>query len=204
MKIALVDYENCRKIEKVFTQENVDEVVVFTSNQAQLKPSTDRTYECTVINCINGEKDAMDIQLSYYLGLNCTKDNEYIIYSGDKGYDSMVKFACNKGFKIKRKNINDKTEKDIVTELRDIGADIINQTNVPKKVKWPNIYHLSRIVTVITNKDTTKVYAVLSSCRKDLPKDKDKAKKLFTKHFGVDGSKFLMKNFDLVSYLLGG
>ena len=54
------------------------------------------------IFCQNGEKDALDIQLSFYLGNNLNKEDTYVIVSRDKGYDSMISYAYNEGYRIFR------------------------------------------------------------------------------------------------------
>lgn len=202
MRIALVDYENNKDLQRVL-KDKPDEMVVFTSKKATLK-AMPSIYECKVVNCLNGEKDAMDIQLSYYLGLNCEKENEYIIYSSDKGYDSMIKFACDKGFSVRRQEIleEDKVEKDeILDELGKIKKDIINK-HAPRRISYPDIWQLSRIISVLINKDVEWIYSILSSCRNNIIADKEKADKLFRKHFGNECSSFLIENFTTLSYIL--
>lgn len=204
MRIALVDYENNRNLQEVL-KEKPDEMVVFTSKKATLE-AIPSIYECKVVNCLNGEKDAMDIQLSYYLGLHCKKDNEYIIYSSDKGYDSMINFARDRGFNVRRQKIQEEKQnvkKGALNELEKIEKDIVSN-KVPRKVSHPSIWQLSRIISIVANKDIEKIYSFLSSCRKNLANDKERANKLFCKHLGTDCASFLMENFEMLVPLLSG
>ena len=168
MRIALVDYENNRNLQEVL-KEKPDEMVVFTSKKATLE-AIPSIYECKVVNCLNGEKDAMDIQLSYYLGLHCKKDNEYIIYSSDKGYDSMINFARDRGFNVRRQKIQEEKQnvkKGALNELEKIEKDIVSN-KVPRKVSHPSIWQLSRIISIVGNKDIEKGDHTLTCHRKKI------------------------------------
>jgi len=52
----------------------------------------------------NGQKNALDFFIAYYLGYCVSKNGnkEYIIYSKDTGYDPLIEYLRGKKVKIKR------------------------------------------------------------------------------------------------------
>lgn len=105
--VYLIDSENCETIEGI---EEENEIIYFYSQKTQqhYEKIKEKFKNIKGIKCENGGKDAMDIEIAFYLGKHSNKKEKYAIVSDDKGYDSMIKNAKKQGYSIERM-----TKKDI-------------------------------------------------------------------------------------------
>lgn len=139
MKILLIDGENYSKIPDPDLNANI---VYFHSCPEKTARKKAKGYKnVKYIQCVSSGKDSMDISLAFYLGKNLNKKNQYIIYSADTGYDSMISLAKNNGYKVSRINphtlkpaveVKTKAERKNFDEfLQDVLQN--NQSEVKKK-----------------------------------------------------------------------
>lgn len=105
MKFSFIDYENLKGNVINTLSFNTDETVYIFYTNSDTKIDMDviahitrYTYNVKFYHVENGMKDALDFQLSTFLGYiigknkDTNKDNEYVIYSADKGFDKVVNF----------------------------------------------------------------------------------------------------------------
>lgn len=130
MSYYFVDFENVRinGVKNLVGIKNGDTVTIFFSDQCKnitLDVIEDLTRNGVQINCYKaktGTKNALDFQLSSYLGCIIGKgssDENYYIVSNDKGYDCLCGFWKEQGKTVIRMpslGINKKTANtDLVT-----------------------------------------------------------------------------------------
>lgn len=130
MSYYFVDFENVRinGVKNLVGIKNGDTVTIFFSDQCKnitLDVIEDLTRNGVQINCYKakiGTKNALDFQLSSYLGCIIGKgsaDENYYIVSNDKGYDCLCGFWKEQGKTVIRMpspEINKKTANtDLVT-----------------------------------------------------------------------------------------
>lgn len=112
MKQYFVDFENVHEDGLVGVDCVSEPIVVHIINsQMGLKSYIDSLYAgsslCvywTFEMALNGQRDALDIQLAAYLGFAVAKSptDSFYIVSKDKGYDSLIASFAKKGFDISR------------------------------------------------------------------------------------------------------
>lgn len=112
--VYLIDYENLAQNIQYFITDGIpvkgDEVIVFFSKSNERFPvsvivqAQEAGISMNFIEAYNGHKNALDFQLSSYLGFLISKYPEkiYHIMSKDKGYDSMIFFWKKQGINIDR------------------------------------------------------------------------------------------------------
>jgi hypothetical protein len=119
MNWFLIDFENVQSSACVgilnYMRED-DYVVIFYSDKCKnisldvLEEFLKAKVKIATVKAIVGTKDALDFQLSSYLGCliakrikeGANKDESYFVVSRDKGYDCMCKFWANQGIKVAR------------------------------------------------------------------------------------------------------
>ena len=188
-KHYLIDYENVNHsgfigIEKL--TEN-DVVTIFYTQNANTMPFTLHLSliacpaEVNIIKADDSSKNALDFQLSSYLGFLLGQDRKLDVHiiSKDKGYECLRNFWKNHGHKIK------------------ISADIAG--NVPQMlpaVIEPDAQFMSAISGLNLNKtDRQKFYNIFTSNSKikDIPKRKQTISNEITKAFGNNKTKVYYK-----------
>ncbi|MCR5717378.1 MAG: hypothetical protein K6G23_11065 [Lachnospiraceae bacterium] len=102
MAIYLIDYENVHEkgLTGIETLHPNDVLCLLYSNAAQSLTIDTMAYltgsgaEVQYFKCLGSGKNYLDFQLSTVLGLmaGSRKDNEFVIISGDKGFQSLVDF----------------------------------------------------------------------------------------------------------------
>lgn len=158
MKHYFVDFENVNHFGLTTSDERIDGIVYIFY-----------TDSCTMINMDlfgnieklggqirffhvkNGIKNALDFQLSTYLGYiisQTNKEDKYIIISKDTGFDRVVDFWKNQDVKIKRKI-------DLANNVEVVEVDKTKETVKSTKSVLDNII-----------KDQKTRQAVINICRK--------------------------------------
>lgn len=138
MSCYLIDFENVRTdgVRSLTDLKNGDKVAIFYSEQCKnitLDVIESLTKLGVQIECYKaklGTKNALDFQLSSYLGYIIGKgktDEDYCIVSNDKGYDCLCDFWKEQGESVKRIPLVDANKEAINTSTA--------QTIVPKKKK---------------------------------------------------------------------
>lgn len=134
MEIALVDAENFQKINTI---KDGSKVVIFYSDKTlNILKENDKFSDIQMVKCQNGQKNAMDFQIAFYLGCICNKTDTYTIYSDDHGYDSMISYAQSNGIKVKRYNTSftlDGSKDNILKEL--IKYKTVDQSKLTQEEK---------------------------------------------------------------------
>ena len=113
MDYFLVDFENVSsdELKKVKNVSGGDSIVLFYSDHCKnikietLDVLTGAGVSFTCINVKAGRKDALDFQLSSYLGYligNAKEGDAFHIVAKDKGYDCLINFWRKKGKKISK------------------------------------------------------------------------------------------------------
>jgi len=106
----LVDYENTQKIQDDGLDKDTTSIKFFIGkSQKGIPPELVQRFQKFgesvewIRSSGNGE-NALDFHIAYTLGVMTTtnKEIEYIILSGDKGFDPLVSFLNAKGIKCKR------------------------------------------------------------------------------------------------------
>ena len=144
-RIFFVDYENVweRGLESIENIESTDRIVMFHGHQRTRK-ITENVYQklkqCAgCVEYVDLEmrtKNSMDFEICTYIGYLVGKygtNTEYIIVSGDKGYDAAIEFIRKKEPDAKIKRIGSTKEAVDINELRAKVSDLLHDE--PRKVK---------------------------------------------------------------------
>lgn len=114
MKMYFIDFENIGTagLKRIQTVDKDDRYYIFYSDaclnisEEILQRIRDQGGTVELYKVDNGASNALDFQLSSYLGYiirgRIHMDDEYIIVSGDKGYDVVCKFWHKRGFRTTR------------------------------------------------------------------------------------------------------
>ncbi len=107
--VYLVDYENVgySGLEGIASLEPQDTVIIFYNKKQTMPMSVHIKFtniKCEVIyfQVTASTANALDFQLSTYLGFLTTLNNDFCIISKDGGYDAVIKFWQKRKIKIKR------------------------------------------------------------------------------------------------------
>jgi len=109
-EIVFVDFENFTEIIDDIKKINAKIVVLVGLHQAKRSfdfadKLLDSVYSVELLKVkANGEKDALDFFIAYYLGVytNSNKKLKFTICSNDKGYDPLINHLRGNGINIKR------------------------------------------------------------------------------------------------------
>ena len=124
MDYYLVDFENVKTdgLKDISKVKDGDAVIIFYSEQCRnitldvIANMIRKKINLTCFKVKIGTKDALDFQLSSYLGLLIGQeqgDANYYIVSNDKGYDCICEFWKEQGKTVERK-VFSKQDKDII------------------------------------------------------------------------------------------
>lgn len=113
MNYYLVDYENVHNdgVKELSNISAGDVVVIFYSDHCKnitldtVAEVLSKGASLEATRAFTGTKNALDFQLSYYIGLlhgTSCKDAKYFIVSNDKGYDCLCEYIKEKGINIAR------------------------------------------------------------------------------------------------------
>lgn len=169
--VYLVDTENVAWTPLLEVLNDPDEKMVlyhsakeFKMTYDQLKMLMKKEYEIDVEGVvINGEKNALDFQLVATLGLDIEKENQYVIVAKDKGYDAAIKKFIEKGFQVRRMEVEDiKSIHKSITET--VKAERAKQKNneiaeLKRKAKQLKVEESNPQVDEKTTKEETNVGA---------------------------------------------
>ncbi len=148
--VYLIDFENVSNIvfEELELIEKVDKIIIFYSEKAsKISISSHITLENSKIPkeyvaIKTGGKNALDFQLSTYLGYLIAKDQsvEYVIISNDTGFDYVCAFWKNHKVKVLRSpsfliRAKEKIHTDIKNVLSPLGVDIQKVLSIVDKYK---------------------------------------------------------------------
>ena len=196
----LIDYENVSEEMLMKMQELKKDslVYLFYSENGGKKISLDalekiqgsgRRVQNIKVNA--GTKNALDFQLSSYLGFLISKGSEkddFIIISNDKGYDVVAKFWCDKKYKVSRMDVG--LTKKVSTAKSEKSASTTNQKK--SKVDKDDVATQGEVqkvlgkgynfqaITEIVNQYKTKT-AINSALIKFANKDTKKAGEIYQK-----------------------
>ena len=115
MNYFFIDYENISgdSINSIEQLKNKDHIIFFYTKQhmnVSLNFLNSLELNCCAKTAITGTKNALDFQLSSYLGYLIGKKSKssakYFIVSNDKGYDCLCSFWKNQGIKVERIQTN--------------------------------------------------------------------------------------------------
>lgn len=158
MNYYLIDFENIKNedIAKI-TETNVgDKIIIFYSEKRKnitldiIENITRKNLQFSCYKATTGTKNALDFQLSSYLGylIGKSENNEkYYIVSNDKGYDCLCDYWKSYGKDVTRISLSDTSD----------TTDNSTQTNQPKNEKKQknknNIITLEEITNVLSKED---------------------------------------------------
>lgn len=155
--VYLIDYENLAQNIQYFITDGIpvkgDEVIVFFSKSNERFPvsvvvqAQESGISMNFIEAYNGHKNALDFQLSSYLGFLISKYPEkiYHVMSKDKGYDSMIAFWKKQGFNVDR----------LDSFMNNIHEQEVQEKNNVKKIDKKNV---QKSIKVGTSKSTKRKF----------------------------------------------
>ncbi|MGN0677613.1 MAG: PIN domain-containing protein [Ruminococcus sp.] len=195
-KYYFIDYENVHKtgFNGLLNLSSNDNVIIFYSGNADKitfnlhKEIVDSKADITYFEVKAGGKNALDFQLSTYLGYligNKKKARCYIV-SNDRGFEFVRDFWKKQGFRIEIiSNINDNSPKEETPE-KQIQPD--NHEDLRKAFKDMNLNkaNLDFIISVVESN--------MKQNSVPLPKRKQNINSELCKKFGNDETKKIYKN----------
>ena len=164
MNYFLIDYENihCEGIRNLKEIQDSDTLIIFYSDQCKsisfeaLEAILNKkiTYRCFKASV--GTKNALDFQLSAYLGYligkNSETDTKYFIVSNDKGYDCLYDFW--KSFSTNVIRLTTQPENIEKKEIsKAAAASTKKKANKANKVKKSKTATLEEIKNVISDEE---------------------------------------------------
>lgn len=146
MGFYFIDYENVHTDGFIGVEEldEGDSIILMYTEQCKgcswdlLEKITKHNIGLEILKVDSGSKNALDFQLSSYLGYilaqNSDKDCKYYIVSKDCGYDRIVEFWNDRGNKITRvPNLSGKSEKKPAKVA--VSKNLVQGTSKKKKNK---------------------------------------------------------------------
>jgi len=166
MKMYFVDYENIsgKALEPTLDISRGDLVFIFYTNACGTIPISiielinAKGGLLNVFKVKNGLRNALDFQLSSYIGYIISKNffanYELIIVSGDKGYDAVCDFWKARGITIQRI--------DNYADDPYIERDIVSETELLDYLDEKELFYKDEILDILnTAGNTQKLYAKL-------------------------------------------
>lgn len=159
MNYYLVDYENIRadSLKELTGVQEGDEMILFYSEQCKnislevIENIVRLNVQFSCFKVITGTKNALDFQLSSYLGYLIGKFEEnaaYYIVSNDKGFDCLCEYWERLDKSVKR-IVFQKQEPEVKVE----NKEVIKTSEKKRKVKESDIASLEEIKSLLTEED---------------------------------------------------
>lgn len=149
MDYYLVDFENTGSegLGSIKSFHDEDEIYIFYSETCKnlTLDAVDRKVRFQAFKASVGTKDALDFQLSSYLGYLIRSEGSFSAYhivSNDRGYDCLIDFWRAEGYKIDR----------ISVDLKD-SAPIAVINGIPSESPGKDKVSLQEIKSVLSEKD---------------------------------------------------
>ena len=176
-QVFFLDFENVQKVDLSLISGKTK--IYLMSGKVQTKSAIEYATKiadsCSSIEIIKIKEpgpNALDFHIAYFLGRITFQaaNKKYLIFSNDKGYDSLIRYLKDEGIKIERKEVKKENEEN---ELKvEAKEKTVKKTETPQKTQ--PISNLKAKVKEKQNSPYDNAYAhFIEMPKKNRPKKED-------------------------------